>query len=345
MSSTPTSTRQWILARQPTGAPILTGPSATFSLVTAELPPLAADQVLCRVQYISNDAGQRGFIGIGVADDRMYVPPVAVGTAMRAGIIARVVASRAASVPVGSTVMTLHLGRWADHVVLDPASGIAPTHFLGALGAPGLAAYYGVVEVLRAAPAHALVVSGAAGATGAAAVQIAKKVVGCRRVVGIAGGADKCAWVVATLGADACVDYKSADFRAQLAQATDGYADLFFDNVGGAVLDAVLPRMARGGTVAVCGAVATYNDAEPMRLRNWMEVVSMRLQLKGFILLDYAEKIPQAIGALVAAVREGKVVLGEEMETVVETGIEGVPETWMRLFEGMNRGKLVTKLV
>ncbi|OJD29099.1 nadp-dependent leukotriene b4 12-hydroxydehydrogenase protein [Diplodia corticola] len=352
-TTTPTSTRQWVLARRPTGAPILSGPSATFSLVTAELPPLAAGQVLCRVRYISNDPGQRGFIGIGVADDRMYVPPVHVGAAMRAGVIAEVVASLAPSIAVGQLVMTLHLGQWAELVVLDaadcqplaPPPGMAVTHFLGALGAPGLTAYYGVVEVLKARPQHTLVVSGAAGATGGMVVQIAKRLVGCARVVGIAGGADKCAWVRDALGADACVDYKSASFLADLARATDGYVDLYFDNVGGDVLDAMLPRMQKGGTVAVCGAISTYNDAGPMKLKNWMEVVSMRLNFKGFILLDYAEQIPSAIGELVKAVQEGKVVLGDEHETLVETGIEGVPETWMKLFEGVNRGKLITKLV
>ncbi|KAF9639536.1 Alcohol dehydrogenase superfamily zinc-containing [Lasiodiplodia theobromae] len=355
MSTTPTTTRQWLLTRQPTGAPILSGPSATFNLVTAELPPLQDGQVLCRVRYISNDPGQRGFIGIGVADERMYVPPVHVGTPMRAGVIADVLASRAPSLQPGQTVMNLHLGLWSEYVVLAAADcqplaplpgGLPVTHFLGALGAPGLTAYYGLVEVLQAGSQHnTLVVSAAAGATGSMVVQIAKKLLGVKRVVGIAGGPAKCAWVRDRLGADACVDYKSASFADDLAAATEGFVDLYFDNIGGAILDAVLPRMQRGGTIAVCGAVSTYNDAEPMGLRHWMEVVSMRLQLKGFVLLDWMDQIPRAIGELVTAVVEGKIVLGEEHETVIETGIEGVPEAWMKLFEGANRGKLITKLV
>lgn len=175
-------------------------------------------------------------------------------------------------------------------------------------------------------------------------VQVAKKLVGCRRVVGIAGSEDKCAWVRG-LGVDACVNYKAPTFVEDLRAATEGEVDVYFDNVGGAVLDAVLARMKKGGTVAVCGAISTYNSTEPMGLRNWFEVISMRLNLKGLILLDYMDEIPAAIGKLVQAVQEGKIVLGEESETVVETGIEGVPETWTKLFDGFNRGKLITKLV
>lgn len=348
----PTSTRQWILAREPSGAPILSGPSATWTLITADIPALQDGQILGRVKYISNDPGQRGFIENFVAPERMYVPTVPIGSPMRAGVIVDVLASRAPSIAPGSTVMNIHLGLWAEHVVLAaadcqplaPVPGIPVTHFLGALGAPGLTGYYGVVEVARARPAHTLVVSGAGGSTGSMVVQVAKKLVGCRRVVGIAGSEDKCAWVRG-LGADACVNYKAPTFVEDLRAATEGEVDVYFDNVGGAVLDAVLARMKKGGTVAVCGAISTYNSTEPMGLRNWFEVISMRLNLKGLILLDYMDEIPAAIGKLVQAVQEGKIVLGEESETVVETGIEGVPETWMKLFDGFNRGKLITKLV
>ncbi|KAH7056898.1 hypothetical protein B0J12DRAFT_595075 [Macrophomina phaseolina] len=354
MASIPTSTRQWILANEPNGAPVLSGPSSTFTLITADLPALQDGQVLGRVKYISNDPGQRGFIQNFIPPERMYVPTVPIGSPFRAGVIVEVLASRAPAIAVGQTAMSLHLGLWSEHVVLDAAAcqvldagipGIPVTHFLGALGAPGLTAYYGVVEVARARPEHTLVVSGAAGATGGMVVQIAKRLLGCARVVGIAGGEEKCAWVRRGLGADACVNYKSPSFLADLRAATEGEVDVYFDNVGGEVLDAMLERMKKGGVVAVCGAISTYNSTAPMGLRNWFQVISMRLQLKGLILLDYMEEIPRAIAELVKAVQDGKIVLGEESETVVETGIEGVPETWMRLFDGANKGKLITRLL
>ncbi|KAL1626760.1 quinone oxidoreductase [Neofusicoccum ribis] len=350
--ASPTSTRQWILTRRPDGSPILSGPASTFTLITTELPPLQDSQVVCRVKYISNDPGQRAFIHEHAAPDRFYVPSVAVGSPMRAGIIGEVVASRAPALPAGQTVMTMHLGLWSELVVLDASDcqvladvpGLAVTHFLGALGAPGFTAWSGVKKVLDARPEHTLVVSGAGGATGSMVVQVAKKLIGCKRVVGLAGTDEKCDWVK-SLGADECLNYKSPSFEEDLAKATEGYVDVYFDNVGGRILDLMLTRMKKEGTIAVCGAISTYNATEPMVLKNWIEALSMRLTIRGFILLDYVAEIPNAIGELVQATQEGKITLGDENETVVETDIKGVPSTWMKLFEGWNKGKLITKLV
>ncbi|KAF2136277.1 uncharacterized protein K452DRAFT_292524 [Aplosporella prunicola CBS 121167] len=347
------TTKQWILENRPTGEPVLDGPSPTFKLVTTELPPLDDDQVLCRVKYFSNDPGQRGFFHSTVTNDRLYVPPVLPGTPMRSGVIAEVVESTAATIPKGQLVMTLHLGSWSEHLILNaadcqliPADGVAGlpiTHFLGAFGGPGLTAYYGTKVIAAVQPDDVFVVSAAAGATGSMAVQIAAKLIGCKRVIGIAGSEAKCAWV-RSLGAHECINYKSATFAADLARATDGYVDAYFDNVGGEILDLMLTRMKKEGRMAICGAISTYNSTEPTQLKNWFEIVSMRLNIRGFILLDWAHKLTEMMEELVQAATEGKIVLGGESETVVEAGIEDVPRTWMKLFEGGNTGKLITKL-
>ncbi|KAI0025398.1 hypothetical protein F4780DRAFT_326985 [Xylariomycetidae sp. FL0641] len=352
-SSTSRTTKQWILASKPTGAPVLDGPDATFKLQTAEVPPLGDGQILCKVRYFSNDTGLRNFIQSTVAPERFYVPTVPVGSPMRSGIIAEVVESASPQHRPGDLVMDFHLGVWSELVVLDAATaqplaplpnGLPLTHYLGAFGASGLAAYTGLYYAGGARPEHTVVVSAAAGATGSMAVQIAVRLLGAKRVVGIAGGPAKCRWVREALGAHACVDYKSASFAADLAAATPDEVDVYFDNVGGAVLDAVLTRMRRFGTVAVCGAVAGYNDDRPMALRNWFELISMRITVRGFIMLDYMDKVPQILGELIAAAADGRIVL-KDAETVVEAPIEQQPEVWMRLFSGFNQGKLLTKLI
>ncbi|KAK7973858.1 hypothetical protein PG989_015706 [Apiospora arundinis] len=364
--SRPTETRQWVLAKKPVGLPVLSGPDATFRLETVPLPELKEGQLLCKSRYFSNDAGQRGFIESPVPADRYYINTVPIGQPMFTGVIAEVVESTSDSDAhkPGQLVMSLHMGIWSEYFVLDaahaqpvvPNDKLAMTHFLGAFGGPGLAAYTGLHYAARIKPDDIVVVSAAAGATGSVAAQIAANLVGCRRVVGIAGGAAKCAWVRSLLskgndnGAQhACVDYKSPTFAEDLKRATEGgNADVYFDNVGGPVLDTVLGCMRLAGRVAVCGAVSTYNvdvAEKPMALKNWFEIINKRLTLQGFILLDFAEKLPGAVGELMEAAVSGKIQLDGDSETVVEVGIEKVPETWLSLYSGVNQGKLVTKLV
>lgn len=270
---------------------------------------------------------------------------------MAASGIAEVVESRANHIPKG-TLVTAYMG-WTEYAVLDAKActpvekipGVAITHFLGALGVPGLTAYYGIKEIVRAGPEDTVVVSGAAGATGSMVVQIAKKLLGCKRVIGMAGTDEKCRWVE-ILGADVCLNYKNPDFKKELYKATEGFVDVYFDNVGGEILDLMLRRMARFGRIAACGAVAEYNESTPKGLKSWLEVISMRLEIRGFIVLDFLAqgKGPQAIKELREALKEGKITVGDQNETVVKTEFEGIPETWMKLFEGGNMGKLVTKL-
>ena len=228
----------------------------------------------------------------------------------------------------------------------EEIEGLSNTHFLGALGLTGVTAYYGIKEVARAGQEDTVVVSGAAGATGSMVVQIAKKMLGCKRVVAMAGSEEKCEWVV-SLGADVCLNYKSKDFQERLVKETDGFVEVYFDNVGGEILDMMLTRMKVGGRIAACGAITDYNKSDKGGLKNWFEVISSRLEIKGFIVLDFYSRGggAEALKELTKAYKEGKLTIGPENETVVDAKLEDVPKTWMKLFEGTNTGKLVTKLV
>ena len=271
---------------------------------------------------------------------------------MRARGIVEIIESKSEKFTKGQLVMA-NVG-WSEYMVQNASDctpiqeivELSPTQFLGALGMTGLTAYYGIKDIAGAGPEDTVVVSGAAGATGSMVVQIAKKMLVCKRVIGIAGTDAKCRWVE-ELGADICLNYKDAAFEKKLVEATDGYVEVYFDNVGGEILDLMLTRMKRHGRIAACGAVAEYNIEEPRGLKNWFEVISNRIQIRGFIIFDFlmAGKAEKAVGELIKATKEGKIRVGEENETIVETRFEDVPKTWMRLFEGANTGKLITKVV
>jgi len=345
----PTTTRQWVLTNKPTDLVSLSGPSPTFTQSTASIPSLKPNQVFLKTLYFSNDPAQRGWISKYVKADRMYVPPVSEGEVMRARAISEVLESTAEGFKKGMLV-SANAG-WKEYMVTDAKEcspvadnlGVKPTQFLGALGFTGLTALYGIRDIVRAGPGDTVVVSGAAGATGSMVVQIAKNMLGCKRVIGIAGSDDKCRWVE-SLGADICVNYKKPEFKKELIKATEGYVEVYFDNVGGEILDLMLTRMARHGRVAACGAVSNYNTSQPTGLRNWGEIIVMRIEIRGFIIFDFAPKFAEATRELIAAYKEGKIRIGDESETIVETSFEDIPRTWMKLFEGSNTGKLVTKL-
>jgi NADPH-dependent curcumin reductase CurA len=348
-------TRQWIVSNPPSADPVFDGPESTFSLETTTLPVPGSDQALVKTHYFSNDPAQRGWIQKDMDPERLYTAPVNKGEVMRAFAIAEVVESNVDSLKKGQLVMG-SLG-WTEYAVVnakevrpiqaDENAGIRPTHFIGSLGGPGLTAYYGLIDVVRTTKDDTVVVSGAAGATGSMVVQIAKHLIGCKRVIGIAGGEKKCRWVE-SLGADVCIDYKSASFQDDLKKATDGFVEVYFDNVGGEILDLMLTRIKRHGRVAACGAVATYNSmGQGAGLQNWFEIIVNRIEVKGFIVTDAIEsgKAGKWVQELIQAVKDGKIKVGEETETVVRTRFEDVPRTWNLLFEGGNTGKLVTQLV
>ncbi|KAL8992569.1 MAG: hypothetical protein Q9169_006999 [Polycauliona sp. 2 TL-2023] len=353
--SIPSETRQWILSNKATGLPTLSGPSPTFTLTKTPLNPPAADQVLLQLLYLSNDPAQRGWISAHIDAARLYLPPVEVGSPMNARGLCKILQSNAEGWQEGDLVLAST--GWREYAVLNASAcqkipsleglDVGITQFLGALGMTGLTAWFGLKEIARAGPDDTVVVSGAAGATGSMVVQIAKHIIGCKRVIGIAGGEEKCKWVKEHLGADVCVDYKSPSFVEDLKKETEGFVEVYFDNVGGEILDLMLTRVKRYGRIAACGAIAEYNkdSAGAYGIKNWFEVVMNRIEIKGFIVLDFIDKAAEATKELVKATREGKIKIDAGNETVVETGFEGVPETWMKLFEGGNRGKLVTKLV
>ncbi|KAJ5569506.1 uncharacterized protein N7459_008936 [Penicillium hispanicum] len=351
MAAIPTTTRQWTLREKPTGLPELAGAHATFELGTAELPPLQPSQVLLKTIYLSNDPAQRGWISGQRDPKRLYVPPVGLGEPMRALGIAEVIQSTADTLPVGTTVLTPT--NWTQYSVHDakdcqvvqPVPGLRVTHFLGSLGVPGLTAYVGLTEIAKVTKDDTVVVSGAAGATGSMAVQIAKKLIGCKRVIGIAGTEEKCRWVE-SLGADLCLNYKTDSFEKDLAQATEDYVEVFYDNVGGRILDLMLQRVKKFGRVAACGNISNYNsELNPRPLKNFSEVISNRINIQGFVVLDYLHKTAEVRDLFIQAWKEGKLVIDDSTETVVPTSFEGIPSTWMKLFDGSNTGKLTTELI
>ncbi|PQE03543.1 alcohol dehydrogenase superfamily zinc-containing protein [Rutstroemia sp. NJR-2017a BVV2] len=326
--SPPTQTRQWLLNHKPANDPVLDGPDATFKLVTTDLPPLGENQVLIQAMYISNDPAQRTWIYPNADPARLYMTPVPLNSPMTAVAICRIVESRAAHLSTGTLVMA-SLG-WSEYGVVDAGAvtpieeieGVNITHFLGSLGFPGFTAYYGLKEVAKAGKNDRVVISGAAGATGSMAVQIAKKILGCKEVIGIAGTDEKCKWVE-EIGADICLNYKKDSFKEDLVKATEGFVEVYFDNVGGEILDLMLGRIARHGR----------------------EVISMRISIKGFIVLDFVDHQAEMTKLFIEEVKKGTIVVGDESETVVDTKFEDIPKTWMMLFSGGNKGKLVTKLV
>lgn len=366
MSSTqtqPTRTRQWLLVNKPTGLPVLSGEDQTFKLQTTPLPlPLKRDQVLLKLLYLSNDPTQRYWISPRVNPDRLYLPPVQLNTPMHSRGLAEVLDSTSSQPGFRKGDFVLAPMGWSEYLVLDVSAclsapelpgGLSRTHYLGALGMTGLTAYYGIKEVGETKSSDVVVVSGAAGATGGMAVQVAKKLVGAKLVVGIAGGEEKCRYVVQKLGADKCVDYKKEGWKKDLAEATSaarggnekGFVDVYFDNVGGQVLDHMLSRMAMHGRVVACGAISQYNSSQGTMFKNYFEVVSMRIQIRGMIVLDYVHKIAKVMGIFKQAIQEGKLNVSGESEHVVEANFKEVPKVWMMLFKGANTGKLVTKIM
>jgi NADPH-dependent curcumin reductase CurA len=349
---TPTASRQWVLAKKPTDSPILSGPDATFRLVTNSLPLIEEGQVMIKVLYLSNDPAQRLWIDPNIAPDRLYVRPVEVEETMASySCISEVIASKSKILPVG-TVVLADAG-WCEYAVMPaetcmpikPVDGLNVTHYVGLFGLAGVTAFYGLVDVAKTTFNDAIVISGAAGAVGSVAVQIAKNIIGCKRVIGIAGTEAKCRWVK-SLGADICLNYKSASFEDDLKKATEGFVDVFFDNVGGKTLDLMLTRVKKDGRVAACGAIADYNG-ESAGIKNWYHVIAMRLLIRGFVVTDsvLTGRWTKIVDSLIQGYQDGKIKATEEGLSIVPAKFEDIPETWMRLFEGRNSGKLLTQLV
>ncbi|CAG9988037.1 unnamed protein product [Clonostachys byssicola] len=348
MASLPTETRQWQLASHPITYPKLEGPDVTFEIAKVPLPALSDGEALLQTIFISNDPAARVWITGGKAKPREYVPPVKVGDKMRARSLSRVIDSKAQRLPVGTVVLAA--GGWAEYftthedqcIVIPQGSGYDLPHYLGILGLTGLTAYYGLVDIAATTRDDVVVVSGAAGATGSTAVQVAKKIIGCKKVIGIAGTDEKCRFVE-TLGADVCLNYKSSTFYEDLSKATEDLADVFF---GGDILDFMFTRLRQGGRIALCGSVSRYNNlSEKASFAHFDNVITQRLKVNGFVVLDYLHKLPTVIQIFQQAAKEGKLRVDDGSQTLVPAKFEEIPEVWLRLFEGRNQGKLVTKLL
>jgi NADPH-dependent curcumin reductase CurA len=325
------------LAARPVGLP----KASDWDYIEEPAPSPGEGEFLTEVEYISLDPAMRAWMN----DVRSYIPPVGIGEVMRAAGIGRVVESRHPEYQVGETVNGVFgvqryaVSDGAGVTRVDTSLAPPPVH-LGTLGLSGLTAYFGLLDVGRPEPGQTVVVSGAAGSVGNVVGQIAR-IKGCR-AVGIAGGAEKCRWLVDDLGFDAAIDYKAGDVRSQLCEHAPDRVDVFFDNVGGEILDAVLLRMARGGRVVISGAISQYNATEPPPgPANYMQLLVMRASMTGFVIFDYANRFREGAAELGAWLQAGEL---RSREHVVQGDIQQFPEVLLSLFRGENTGKLVLAL-
>jgi len=334
------SNHQVRLASRPVGLPT----RDNWSFTTEPVAEPGPGGVLVKTLYLSLDPAMRGWMNEG----KSYIPPVEIGAVMRAGGVGKVIASNNPAFAVGDYVNAgLDVQEYclipeaqikrSGMFKIDPRMGL--TSWLNVLGMPGMTGYFGLMDVGQPKPGETVVVSGAAGAVGQTVGQIAK-LKGCR-VVGIAGGKAKCDWVVKELGFDACIDYKAGDVKAGLKEHCPKGVDIYFDNVGGDILDAVLTRITRGARIIICGAISQYNNTTPVKgPANYLSLLVNRARMEGIVVFDYADRYPQAIAEMAAYLKEGKM---KSKEDVVD-GLEHFPETLLKLFNGENFGKLVLQV-
>jgi NADPH-dependent curcumin reductase CurA len=338
MSAAATNT-QVILAKRPAPGPITPD---CFALKEVPLPEPGDGEIRVKIAYVSLDPAMRGWVN----DVRSYMPPVGVGEVMRAYAAGFVEASRHPDYKVGDAVQSV-LGvqqyavvRGSGRVIKVDTSKAPLERWVGGLGMPGWTAYFGLLEVGQPKAGETVVVSAASGAVGSVVGQIAK-IKGCR-AIGIAGGPEKCRYVKDVLGFDDCIDYKSRDFVARLKAACLQGIDVDFENVGGEVLETILPLMNPFGRVAVCGLISAYNAAEvPAAPKNFRAILTQRLKVQGLIVTDWAQRIPEAIAQLGAWHAEGRLKIREDVRT---GGLGAFVETLNLLYTGGNSGKLVLKV-
>lgn len=329
------SNRQFLLAQRPVGLPR----PDTFRRVETPVGEPAEGQVLVRNHYLSIDPAMRGWMNEG----KSYIEPVRLGEVMRALGVGEVVASRHPQFPVGGFVggalgvQDYFLGEPKGLYPVDPKLAPLPL-YLSALGMTGLTAYFALLEVGAPKAGETVVISGAAGAVGSIAGQIAK-LKGCR-VVGIAGGEQKCRYLVEELGFDAAIDYKHEDVATGLKRTCPKGVDVYFDNVGGDILDAVLARLTYKARVVICGAISQYNNLEaPVGPRNYLSLLVNRARMEGFVVMDHAAHFPAALRELGGWLASGQL---KSREDIIE-GLDAFPDALLKLFSGENFGKLVLK--
>ncbi len=340
MTQSAETNRRLVLAERPKGEP----DANTLRLETAPIPEPADGQMLLRTEFLSLDPYMRG----RMSDAPSYAAPVEIGGVMVGGTVARVVSSKIDGFAEGDRVLSF--SGWQDYALSDGA-GVAklgdmaqPSWALGVLGMPGFTAWAGLKQIGQPKPGETIVVAGATGPVGATVGQIGK-ILGCR-VVGIAGGAEKCAHAVEDLGFDACIDHKADDFADQLAAATPDGIDVYFENVGGKVLDAVLPQLNTGARIPVCGLISQYNATSlpegPDRM-NWLmgQLLRKRMTLRGFIIFDdFGHLYPEFAKEMGGWVRDGRIKYREE----IIDGLEQAPEAFVGLLRGESFGKRVIRV-
>jgi NADPH-dependent curcumin reductase CurA len=328
--------RQLRLARRPTGMV----DHETFELAEEPLPELADGEFLVRLAFVSIDPTNR----VWIREEPSYLPPVGIGEVMRGGGAGTVVESRNDAYPVGTNVLGL-LG-WQEYAVCGgdvSASAVPPgvplQHMMSVYGATGITAYFGMLEIGDPHEGDTVLVSGAAGATGSVAGQIAK--IRGARVIGIAGTDEKCRWLTDDLGFDGAINYKTDDLSVRLDDLCPDGVDVFFDNVGGSTLDTVLRHLALGARIVLCGAISTYNEDDlPPPIHWYMNLVVQRARMQGFLVLDYVDRFPEAVLQLVQWVSEGRVAWRDH----VVDGLEHAPNALNMLFTGENTGKLMVRV-
>ena len=330
-----TTYKKIVLASRPKGAVT----AENFRLEDAAVPALGDGEVLIRNHYLSLDPYMRG----RMEETKSYAAPQPIGETMIGGTVGEIAASKNPKFTVGDKVVGMT--GWAEMAVSDgvmlrkvDTAHIPLSAYLGAVGMPGMTAWYGLTQIMQPKAGETIVVSAASGAVGSVVGQLAK-LRGCR-AVGIAGGAEKCAYVVNELGFDACIDYKAGNLPADLAAATPNGIDAVFENVGGEIFDACIARMNPFGRIALCGMIAGYNG-EPMVLNNVRNFLTMRLTMRGFIVAEHMEFWPQGLTELGTLVATGKLKFRES----IADGIAAAPEAFIGLLKGRNFGKQLVKLV
>lgn len=333
----PTANRQWILRQRPRG---LIQPG-DLELVESPIPDLKEAQVLVRTVYLSLDPTNRTWMN----DAEGYLPPVGLGEVMRGLTLGVVEQSRSDRFKVGDVVSPMS-GGWADYAVVGE-DGLRPVHrFPGlpltanasVLGMTGLTAYFGVTDVLKPQPGETMVISAAAGAVGSIAGQVAKQ--RGARVIGIAGGPDKCRWLTEELGFDGAIDYKNEDVGAALDRLAPNGIDLNFENVGGDIMIAVWNRLNVHARMAVCGLISAYNATKMPPSPNFSRIITHRLNVKGFLVMDYAPRAREMVAEMGPWLADGSV----KWKVHVDHGLEGALDSLNRLFTGDHDGKLLVRV-
>ena len=326
--------RQWLLKQRPVGMV----KEDDFELVSTPIPSIEEGQLLIRNCTLAFEPAMRGWID----DKPNYLPPVAIRAVMRGSSVGEVVESKRDGVSPGDLVTGMF--GWQEYAIGDASArsiptGVPPSLALSTLGMTGVTAYYGLLEIGQPTEGDTVVVSGAAGATGSVAGQIAK-LKGCR-VIGIAGGADKCAWLTDKAHFDAAIDYKNEDVDERLEALCPNGLNLFFDNVGGATLNSALGRLAHGARVVICGSISGYNTKEkPAGPANYYNIVQKRAKMEGFVILDYLPRAAEAVTDLAGWVADGHIT----WEADIQHGFENAPKTLLRLYQGANFGKQLLEI-